>query len=111
MTIADGIGWFFMAMGIVFAVTGNLGVILFPDVYTRLQAASTCGTTATLSVILGSLFLTEFGIMTGKIIVIGVFFLFSSPVSSHIIGRYAWKKEMIPWRKVKDSKNTVGERV
>ena len=97
--IGDIIGWTFISLGVVFAIIGNLGVILFPDVYTRLQASSTCGTTATLSVILGCFFFVEFGPMTGKIVVIALFFLVSSPVSSHIIARYAWKKEMVPWRR------------
>ena len=92
------IGWVFMGLGVVFAVFGNLGVLFLPDVYTRLQASSTCGTTATLSIMIGSILLVDFGPMTGKIIVIALFFLVSSPVSSHIIARYAWKKLMVPWR-------------
>ena len=99
--IADVIGWILMGLGAVFAIIGNLGVLFFPDVYTRLQASSTCGTTATLSVMLGSILLADFGPMTGKIVVIAFFFLVSSPVSSHIIARYAWKKQMIPWRKAR----------
>lgn len=108
--IAPIIGWTFMALGALFAVIGNVGVLFFPDVYTRLQASSTCGTTATLSVIIGSAFLVEFGPMTGKIVVIGLFFLISSPVSSHIVARYAWKKQLIPWRKPRQSDVRQGPR-
>ncbi len=105
--IATIIGWSLICVGILFGVVGNVGVLIFPDVYTRLQASATCATTATLSVIIGCAFLVELGPMTGKLIVIGLFFLVSSPVSSHIIGRYAWKREMVPWRRAWDERGDV----
>jgi multicomponent Na+:H+ antiporter subunit G len=89
----------FFLLGVLFAVMGNLGALLFPDVYTRLQAASTCSTTTVFSVMVGSLFITGFSQMSGKILVITLFFMVSSPVASHIIARYAWKNEQIPWRR------------
>jgi multicomponent Na+:H+ antiporter subunit G len=39
--------------------------------------------------------------LSGKILVITVFFFISSPVSSYIIARYAWHDEIIPWQKKK----------
>ncbi len=96
---------FFLIMGVIFNVIGNLGVLVFPDVYTRLQASSTCGTTAVFSVFIASMLITGLSIMTAKILVITLFFLVSSPVAAHIIARYAWNKEMIPWRKFKEMSN------
>jgi multicomponent Na+:H+ antiporter subunit G len=96
------LSWFtalFFLLGVIFAVMGNLGAILFPDAYTRLQAASTCSTTTVFSIMVGSLFITGFSPMSGKILVITLFFMVSSPVGSHIIARYAWKSDQIPWRR------------
>lgn len=89
----------FFVLGVLFAVMGNLGALLFPDAYTRLQAASTCSTTTVFSVMVGCLFITGFSLMSGKILVITLFFMVSSPVASHIIARYAWKSDQIPWRR------------
>jgi multicomponent Na+:H+ antiporter subunit G len=86
-------------MGIFFGALGTFGVLRFPDVYTRLQAASKCGTTAVFSILLGCILLTGFSAMTGKIIAIALFFLVTSPVSAHIIGHCAWQREVPPWRK------------
>jgi multicomponent Na+:H+ antiporter subunit G len=37
--------------------------------------------------------------MTGKIAVITVFFLVTSPIAAHIIGRFAWEAGVNPWRR------------
>lgn len=89
----------FFGLGAVFGIIGNLGVLVLPDVYTRLQASSTCSTTSVFSVLVGCMLLSGFSEMTGKIVVIALFFFVSNPVSSHIIARYAWESQIIPWRR------------
>jgi multicomponent Na+:H+ antiporter subunit G len=91
----------FLLMGIVFSILGNLGVLIFPDVYTRLQASSTCSTTSVFSIFIAAMLSAGFSPLSGKILVITLFFLISSPVSSYIVARFAWNKEIIPWRKLK----------
>lgn len=91
----------FLLMGIVFSVIGNLGVLMFPDVYTRLQASSTCSTTSVLSILIAAMLSAGFSPLSGKILVITIFFLISSPVASYIVARFAWSQEIIPWRKLK----------
>lgn len=89
----------FFGFGVIFAIISHLGVLIFPDVYTRLQASSTATTTSVFSVIVGCMFLTGWNEMTGKLAVIALFFFVSSPVAAHIIARFAWRNEMIPWRR------------
>jgi multicomponent Na+:H+ antiporter subunit G len=88
-----------MALGLFFAVMGNLGVFRFPDIYTRLHASSKCGTTSVFSILLGCMLLEGLSAMTGKIVAISVFFLITTPVASHVIGRCAWQRNVLPWRK------------
>ena len=88
----------FMALGILFAVVGNIGVLKFPDVYTRLHASSKCSTTTVISVLIGCVLLAGFTITSGRILVIMLFFLLTGPVTAHIIGRRAWKRGLLPWR-------------
>lgn len=97
--IQDILVQFFLFLGILFGVVGNIGILLFPDVYTRLQASSTCSTTSVFSIFLAGMIHSGFAPMTGKLLGITVFFLVSSPVSAHIIARYAWYLEIQPWRK------------
>ena len=89
----------FLAIGVLFGILGSIGVITFPDVYTRLHASSKCSTTAVVSVLIAALFLSGFSAMTGRLLVILLFFLITSPIGAHIIGHRAWSGGVIPWRK------------
>ena len=98
----------FFVLGAIFALMGNLGVLVFPDVYTRLQASSTCSTTSVFSVFVACMVLSGFSPMTGKILVITLFFFVTNPISSHIIARFAWESEIVPWRRSYDERRTLG---
>lgn len=89
----------FFLLGMVFAVTGHWGLLRAPDVFTRLQTSSTCSTTTVLSILIGSMILTGFSPFTGKIVAITIFFLITSPLTTHIIARFAWEEGIVPWRK------------
>ncbi len=91
----------FFLFGIIFSVMGNVGVLLFPDVYTRLQASSTCSTTSVVSVFIAAMLSEGFSPLSGKILVITFFFLITSPVSSYIVARFAWNQDIVAWRKFK----------
>lgn len=94
----------FLGLGIFFGILGNIGVLQFPDIYTRLQASSKCGITSLLSIFIALMLYKGFTSMSARILVIAIFFLISSPVASHVIGRRAWEEGIIPWRKKKSSK-------
>jgi multicomponent Na+:H+ antiporter subunit G len=89
----------FLALGVIFGVIGNLGVLILPDVYTRLQASSTASTTSVFSALIAGVFVVGWDPMAGKIAVIALFFFVSSPIAAHIIARYAWQREIVPWRR------------
>ncbi|MFW5883882.1 MAG: monovalent cation/H(+) antiporter subunit G [bacterium] len=97
----------FFVLGAVFALMGNLGVLVFPDVYTRLQASSTCSTTSVFSVFVACMVLSGFSPLTGKILVIALFFFVTNPIASHIIARFAWESEVVPWRRSYEERRTL----
>jgi len=93
------VSYVFFILALFFAFVGAIGTLLMPDIYTRLQAGSLCATTSVVSVLLGAIFWVELGPMTGRLLVLLLFFIISSPTSTHIIARYAWRREVIPWRR------------
>ena len=97
MNIVAGV---FFGLGVIFSIMGNIGVLLFPDAYTRLQASSTCSTTSVLSFLIGCMFVTGWGPMFGRLLAITLFFFVTSPVSAHIIARFAWKNGVMAWRRI-----------
>jgi multicomponent Na+:H+ antiporter subunit G len=92
---------FFFALGLFFAVFGNIGMLVFPDIYTRLNASSKCSTTAVVSIFIGCILVAGINRMSSRILVIALFYLITSPVSAHIIGRRAWGRGVLPWRRRK----------
>lgn len=91
------------ALAVFFGVVGNIGVLRFPDVYTRLHASAKCSTTTVLSLFIACLLLEGFSPLGGRILVICLFFLLTGPVAAHIIGRLAWKRGLPPWRRHRDA--------
>ena len=93
-------GYIFLGLGVTFIVMANIGVLVFPDVYTRLQASSTCSTTAVFSILVACMLFSGWGPITGKLLVVTGFFFMTNPISAHIIARFAWDGGMIPWHHI-----------
>ena len=95
--IRDVIALIFCVLASVFAVGGTIGLIKAPDTYTRLQGAAVGSTTAPLSLFIAALAASGTGGVTGRIILIMIFFFISSPTTTHIIARYTWYSGIDPW--------------
>ena len=83
--------------GALLGVIGAIGLLRFPDFYTRLHAA---GVTDTLcaALFLGGLAL-QFGLTlaTAKLAMIFAFLMFTSPTASHALARAAYRAGLQPW--------------
>ncbi len=82
---------FLFAAGSFFVITGALGLLRFPDFYTRMHAS---GVTDTLGadLILWGMILQADGdwLLIAKLLIIMLFLMFTSPVSTHSIAHAAW---------------------
>lgn len=81
----------------IFNLIAAIGILRFPDVYTRMHAASKAGT-------LGSgLMLVAIAIHSGEAHIasralVGVaFFLLTAPISAHLLARAAYVAGIKPW--------------
>ncbi|MET3682491.1 multicomponent Na+:H+ antiporter subunit G [Alkalibacillus flavidus] len=81
-----------LLIGTFFTFSGSLGIIRFPDVYTRLHAATKAATLGVAGVLLGAFFYLLFdqGIVSGKLLIGIVFVLMTAPISGHMISRAAY---------------------
>jgi multicomponent Na+:H+ antiporter subunit G len=88
VTIAANI---LLLVGAAFAFLAALGLLRFPDFYTRLHAASKAGTLGVGLILLGA------GLSTGdpwtilRTVVGLVFLIFVTPISAHLLARSAVK--------------------
>ena len=85
----ETIGFILIAIGVVFDLLGCIGLVRFPDVYNRLQAATKCVTLGTCLILIGLLFIAGIGSAGVKALLCAVFVLLTSPVAAHALARAA----------------------
>ena len=94
----------FIGLGLFFMIFGVLGVLRFPDVYTRLHPAGKAGTAGVFSIFIGLIIHSGFTHLSSRIVLIAVFILLTSPVASHAIARGALESGIKPWQEEKKRK-------
>lgn len=92
MTIANILIVFLISTGVIFSLVTALGLVRFPDVYTRIHAASKSATLGVMSILLGVFlhFLMIEGIFSPQLIIALIFLFITSPVAGHMIGRASY---------------------
>ncbi|MEL7127967.1 MAG: monovalent cation/H(+) antiporter subunit G [Pseudomonadota bacterium] len=76
-------------VGAVLALIGAVGVLRFPDFYTRLHAASVTDTGAVLALVLGMILLSPHWLIMVKLLLIVLFLFLTSPTATHAIAHSA----------------------
>ena len=83
-------------IGVFFILTGSIGLLKLPDVFSRIHSSGMIDTAGAAFLILGMTFQSGISLATAKLVFIGIFIFFSSPVSSHVISNLARKKGIVP---------------
>ena len=90
-----------VSLGVLFLFLGAVGLLRFPDFYTRLHAAGKCDTLGSLLIVLGLALYGGLTLSSGKIIAVAVFIFLTSPTATHAILRAAFKNNVPHWTKDK----------
>ena len=111
MLIRELISYLFMAAGGIFAIFTVIGLMRFPDVYTRIHAAAVVLTISAVLLTMGiAIYVWEF-YLSLKILMISLFFLASNPMATHAIARSSYKKKIaLPKVKTVDEYSAFLER-
>jgi len=100
------IAYLFIILGLVFIFFGTLGIIRFPDIYTRLQTSSKCDTAGAVALLVGLMVREGLNLFSLRILIVLIFLLLTNPVATHAIARSAAIRGIKPWLK---KKNVKGE--
>ncbi len=98
---------FFLLTGLFFFTIGVIGVLRFPDFYSRLHAAGKSDSLAAVLVIIAAALYQlqdlSFGsiLVACKILLIAVFIYVASPTATHAITKTALVIGVTPWAKKK----------
>lgn len=97
------LAYLIMGCGAFFAVITVLGLIRFPDVYTRIHAGAVALTISGVLFAIGAaVYIWEF-FLSLKLVLIAFFFLFSNPMATHAIARASYQKKIaLPREQVVD---------
>lgn len=89
--------WLAALLGLFFFIAGTVGMLRFPDVYTRLHAVTKADTLG-LGLICLSVALHRGDLLTAlKLLLIWVLVLFASALLSHLIAASALHRGVHPW--------------
>ena len=93
------IGYILVTVGILFNIFGCIGLVRFPDVYNRLQAATKCVTLGTFLLLVGVALACGSGAIAAKAIICAIFILITSPTAAHAIAKGSHAAGVELWEK------------
>ena len=98
----------FIGISLIFALTGVVGMLRFPDSYSRMHASTCIPTLGVLGVIIGGIIYSIGWLndpsMAVKLGVLGLFYIVTNPISGHAIAKAAYRKGVRPEREMKCDK-------
>jgi len=96
MALIEWVGSALVLLGALFIVVGGIGVVRFPDLFTRMHAASITETLGALLVLAGLILLAGLTVATVKLLLILLFLWFSSPTATHALAKAALRGGVQP---------------
>ena len=79
----------FVVVGVFLMITGSLGMLRFPDVYTRTHPAGVTDSLGAPCVIIGLMILHGVSLFSGKLLILIIFLLLTGPTSTHAVVKAA----------------------
>jgi multicomponent Na+:H+ antiporter subunit G len=96
-TVLDGLTWVAMLSGGFFVIVGGIGMLRFPDLFTRLHAASVTETLGAGLLLLGMLLQVDHWLVAAKLVLLAAFLLVTSPTAAHALAKAALHGGMRPF--------------
>lgn len=95
-TIITGI---LLALGCFFIVVASIGILRFPDFYSRMHPAGKSDTLGQLLILLGLVVYEGFSFVSIKLLIIIIFIFIVNPTATHSVAKAAYVAGVKPWEK------------
>jgi multicomponent Na+:H+ antiporter subunit G len=96
MTVLDVLSWVFLVAGAVVVIIGGIGLLRLPDFYTRMHAGGVIDTLGAWLIILGMMLQAGLSLVTAKLVILLVFLVMTSPLSTHALAKAALLRGLEP---------------
>ena len=100
-TIITGI---FLFVGCFFVVVASIGVVRFPDFFSRMHPAGKNDTLGQALILVGLIIYEGFSFVSIKLFLIIIFIFIVNPTATHAIAKAAHISGLKPWKKEKKTK-------
>ncbi len=90
------LSWLCLLLGSFFCISGGVGMLRFPDFYTRMHASGVTDTLGAGLILLGLMLQAGWSLVLVKLIFILLFILLTSPTSSHALAKAAVHSKLKP---------------
>ncbi len=97
MEIREIITGIFVFAGCFFIVVASIGVVRFPDFYSRMHPAGKADTLGLALVMIGLMVYEGFSLVSIKLLMIVVFIFIANPTATHSIAKAAYVAGVKPW--------------
>ncbi len=99
MTINELVALFLLLIGALFFLSGTVGLLRLPDVFTRLHALTKADNVGLGFIVAGLAILSGQWLITLKLLFIWVLVMISAATTAHLIAQSALRKGVKPWRR------------
>lgn len=93
ITISSG---FFLLVGSFLCISGGVGLLRFPDFYTRMHAVGVTDTLGAGMVLIGLMILSTDFLVFAKLVMVLLLTLFVGPTTSHVLAKAAFNNGLAP---------------
>lgn len=100
----------FLLAGSFLCITGGVGLLRFPDFFTRVHAAGVTETLATPLLLIGLMLQMDWSLDTVKVLMILIFVLITNPTATHSMAKAALHGGLRPLGKKADQNSEAGEK-
>jgi multicomponent Na+:H+ antiporter subunit G len=99
MTITDYVSLGFLGAGGVFFLAGTVGLLRFPDTYSRLHALTKADNVGLGLTVTGIALQSGSWLVAGKLLLIWILVLFAGASVSYLIAQGALQRDIRPWKR------------
>ncbi len=83
-------------LGVIALITGSLGLVKLPDLFSRTHAVGMMDTAGVGFIVLGLIVYEGFTLVSVKLALVGIFLFFTSPIATHAVAQVALRSGVKP---------------
>ena len=102
MDIRTVVAGVFLLIGCFFIMVAAVGIVRFPDFFSRMHPAGKSDTLGQAMVLLGLMVYEGFTFVSVKLVLIVLFVFIANPTSTHALAKAAYISGLKPWSRKED---------